>query len=224
MRLAHKEPIRKMRNKVITFFSRSKPNPDIEIDRSMQEYLDKGLCDVCERILDETFPATDIMRLLKAGANPSAKNKYGKTPLMFAAFGGHYKIAKALLKRGAYANARNIHGETAMMAAIQHGDRRVISLILEKGAEINIRDNKGRTALMRAAWKGDTKTCSLLIGKGANIGESDIYGKTALAYAKENNEKDTVAFLSKLTIENFKKAIGEESFDLFMLSFRECVA
>lgn len=212
-----------MRNKVITFFSKSKPNPDIEIDKSTQEYLDKGLCKICERILDEMFPAIDIMRLLKAGANPSAKNKYGKTPLMFAALGGHYRVAKALLKRGADVNARNIYSETALMAAVQNGNRRIISLILEKNAEINVRDNKGRTALMRAAWNGDIKICSLLVEKGANIGASDTYGKNARAYAKENNKKDIAAFLSGLAIENLKSAMGEQSYGLFMTSFRECV-
>jgi|GEM_PF-6939726 len=230
MRLVQKEQIRKMRNRVIKFFSKSKPNPDIEVSQGWQECLDKQLCEICEKAIDETYfyYTRDIMSLLRQGASPNAKDKYGNTPLIYVSRGGLYKAAKVMLNQGAKANERNNRGITALMWAAHYGKTKTCELLLENNAGINARDNEGRNALIFSAILHRSETCKLLVSKGADISVSDIYGKTALAYAKENqpyrkDAKETATFLSKLIMGMAEKMIGEENFDLFMANSRECI-
>ena len=49
----------------------------------------------------KSFQADIVQALLEAGADINAKDKYGKTALMFAAANGHTAVVVLLMKAGA---------------------------------------------------------------------------------------------------------------------------
>src|SRR5687767_530179 len=57
------------------------------------------------------------MRLIAAGANAKATNRYGVTPLSLACTNGNTAIVELLLESGADANVALPGGETALMTA-----------------------------------------------------------------------------------------------------------
>ncbi len=106
--------------------------------------------------------------LLAAGADVNKRNRLGRTALMFAAFYGDVRIAKALLDHGADVDA--VDGETsrpALAAAAMNGHLEVVRLLLDKGADTSIRDREGSTALGWAKKRGFTAVSNLLEARGA---------------------------------------------------------
>tara|TARA_B110000503_G_scaffold128849_1_gene200446 strand:- start:1443 stop:1817 length:375 start_codon:yes stop_codon:yes gene_type:complete len=100
--------------------------------------------------------------LLKEGADVNYeasvnyKSKYssrqGHTPLMRAAFFGHYEAVKLLLDRGADINkAHRRSGHTPLIVAAGGGEAKVVKLLLERGADKSLTDIRGETALDKAA-------------------------------------------------------------------------
>jgi len=92
-------------------------------------------------------------RLLKAGAfvdQPSALTNGagpGHTPLLVAAYGGHYKLVKLLLRAKASVNLRAKDGATALVAAASAGHKRVVKALLRAGANVRIPLESGETAI-----------------------------------------------------------------------------
>src|SRR5262250_641552 len=61
-------------------------------------------------------------RLLQAGANPNAANRYGVTPLSLAAENGNAAMIDTLLKAGANPKANLPGGQTMLMTAARTGN------------------------------------------------------------------------------------------------------
>ncbi len=67
------------------------------------------------------YTKTEMQRLLNAGANVNAKDKYGKTPLIWVAGIGLTDICALLVENGADVKARDNNGTTAAISAAQFG-------------------------------------------------------------------------------------------------------
>jgi uncharacterized protein len=108
--------------------------------------------------------------LLRAGANPSTKNRFGASPLSEAAFAGNAELVKALLDAGADAKELTTSdGETVLMTAARAGNVDAVRLLLDRGADVNARERyKGQTALMWAAAERHTDVVKLLLERGAD--------------------------------------------------------
>src|ERR1051325_8999122 len=108
--------------------------------------------------------------LLKAGANPATKNRFGASPLSEAAFAGNTELVKALLDAGADAKElATTDGETVLMTAARTGNVDVVRMLLDGGADVNAREHyKGQTALMWAAAERHTAVVKLLLERGAD--------------------------------------------------------
>lgn len=116
-----------------------------------------------------------VARLLKAGADPNAANRYGITPLWLAATNGSAAVTRALLKAGANPKATLPHGETALMTAARTGEPETIRLLLEAGSDPNAKEtSQGETALMWAAAENHPEAILALVKGGAN---PDLHGK-----------------------------------------------
>ena len=95
--------------------------------------------------------AADLSRCLKV-KKPYARNKYGRTPLHYAAQGEAPALVSALVKAGAKVNARdNRGGWTPLHLAAQTGKTPgVVTALIKAGADPGAKDKKGRTPLQLA--------------------------------------------------------------------------
>ena len=75
-----------------------------------------------------------VKRLLKKGADVSAKNEYGWTALMKAARYGHTETANTLLDAGADVNAKTEKGTTALKFAASKGHAEIVEILRQAGA------------------------------------------------------------------------------------------
>jgi ankyrin repeat protein len=95
--------------------------------------------------------ARDAELLLSSGAVPGMCNRFGQTPLHFAAIGGRDSeeregVVRLLVRRGAALDARDADGHTALHVAAMFGHRRVGALLVRLGADPDAPDADGKTA------------------------------------------------------------------------------
>ncbi len=138
-----------------------------------------------------------VRRLLEAGADPSAANRYGVVPLSLAAANGNAEIVEALLAVGADPNAVLPGGETAFMTAARTGRIEVVEALHGAGADIHFREpRRGQTALMWAAAEGNLEVVELLLEMGADPNATLDSGFTPLLFAvREGRIEVTEALL-----------------------------
>ena len=108
--------------------------------------------------------------LLRAGANPMARNRFGATPLSEAALSGSAELVGALLEAGADAKAlTTADGETVLMTAARAGNVDAVRMLIDRGADVNAREKyRGQTALMWAAAERHSGVVKLLLERGAD--------------------------------------------------------
>jgi ankyrin repeat protein len=149
--------------------------------------------------------------LLDKGAEVSARDEEGATPLIEAAGFGHVAIARILIERGADLEARTKNGSTALLAAAcdcalatMPDTYDVIKLLLEKGADVNATDEQGDTPLMIASSGGVVKTdiVRILLENDANQRLKNAKRETALSIAMKSDVPDVVRLLKHLPSES----------------------
>ncbi len=134
---------------------------------------------------------TKIKSLLeKSPAFLEARNENEKTPLHFAAQGGHKEIVELLLENGADVNAKNIALETPLHYAAAMGHKDIMELLISRGAVLNSGTTNGSTPLHYSANFGNSETIQVLLEKGADVNCRTKYGTTPLdlAYDFDRNE------------------------------------
>jgi ankyrin repeat protein len=108
------------------------------------------------------------VRLLKAGADPKARNQLGSTPLAEAAFNANTDMIKALLDAGADPNAAGPDGQTPLMIVARTANVAAAKLLLDKGANPNVKEAQHeQTALMWAAASSQGPMVRQLLARGA---------------------------------------------------------
>ncbi len=111
-----------------------------------------------------------VDRLLRAGANANAANRYGITPIYLACQNGSAAAVSRLLKAGVSANATGNYGETALMTCARTGNAEAAKVLMEAGASLDaIESWHGETALMWAAAEGHPEMMAALIKAGADV-------------------------------------------------------
>ena len=104
-----------------------------------------------------------VQEMLAAGTDVDDADPSGWTALMWASYGDHAAVVRALLaaEPSANVNAMSNHGWTALMIASQNGYADVVRALLAAGADVGAtRDNE--TALDMARYHGETEVVALL--------------------------------------------------------------
>jgi len=152
--------------------------------------------------------------LLANGADVNAKDKYGRTALIFAVVHEQTEIVKVLLaQKGIDVNLKTKEGgETALMIAAFDQDRIEIvkALLAKKEIDVNAKNVVGETALMTASLKGNTDIVKALLAiKNIDVNAKSMLGGTALIAASLKGNTEIVRAL--LSIKNIDVNIKGEN-------------
>lgn len=106
--------------------------------------------------------------LVKSGADVSAKNDMGMTPLHIAQYAS---IVEVLVRHGADVNARAQNGWTPLHVQAQEGEDtgalEVMEALLKAGADPNLGDEEGNTPMTFAREREELDKVELLRTHGA---------------------------------------------------------
>lgn len=131
---------------------------------------------------------------LSAGADPNARDRFGRTPLMWASrfINKDPAVQQQLIKAGASVSAQDDQGATALHLAAAGAWLEELQSLLDAGAPIDAKDNSGRTPLMwAAAERSGMFKAQLLIKAGAQVNATDNEGRSALILAVQAAAKTT---------------------------------
>ena len=143
------------------------------------EAADAGLIGAI-RAVDEDGVRAAIAR----GADVTAADPDGTTPLHWAAHADDAAIVGLLLEAGADAAAANRYGVRPLSLACTNGNAAIAGLLLDAGADADTKLAEGETALMTAARTGDLELVRLLLARGADVNAAESWrGQTALMWA-----------------------------------------
>ncbi len=127
-----------------------------------------------------------------ANATPGiarARSADGRTPLHFAAAGGHPDMVMFLSSRGADLSAGP---ESPLLAAVDNPDLaaalEVTQTLAINASDPNARRKDGKSALHIAAARGNAAAATLLIHRGATVGADDLAAATGDAISVLKNE------------------------------------
>jgi L-ascorbate metabolism protein UlaG (beta-lactamase superfamily) len=108
-----------------------------------------------------------VRAMLANGADPSAKDEHGTTPLINAGWAGNVEVGKLLLEAGAHPDSADQNGWTAMFPAVHGGHADFVRLLIEHGADVNQTTEQGETPMVRAVTSGDPDVLEALLAAGA---------------------------------------------------------
>nr|XP_022289771.1 transient receptor potential cation channel subfamily A member 1 homolog isoform X2 [Crassostrea virginica] len=147
--------------------------------------------------------ANVITFLVKNGADLNRGDKYGLTPLHYAAMRGNELATKELLQfNGINIEAEDKQGMTALHMAATHNSVEITRMLIEAGAQLRCKDNEDLTPLHCAASEGNIEIVQLLFQAGAKqdgwvtisnmVTDRDCDQNTCLHLAVENGHYDVV--------------------------------
>ena len=126
----------------------------------------------------------EVTRLLRAGADVKAVNRYGVAALTLACARANTDIIEQLLAAGADPNTALPEGETCLMTAAGTGSLSAVKALLVRGANVNAVESwRGQTALMWAAAEGHASVVDALIEAGADVNARSKAGFTPVLFA-----------------------------------------
>lgn len=114
---------------------------------------------------------------------------------MFAADGGHSRVAKILLRKGAVVTAVGDRGVTALHISARRGHLTMTNLLVKAGADLEAEDFQGCTPLHLAAQLGKSRVMEALVAAGANVDHPLHDGATPIFLAAESAQLGAVKIL-----------------------------
>lgn len=121
--------------------------------------------------------------LLKKGADWSAPDTWGLSPIICALAHQPLTTVQLLLDYGADIKAVTGFGTTALHAAATNRHVDVVEFVLGHGFDVDCRQESGTSALHHAASSGCPEVCQLLLQHGAPVNAKDKKSNTPLFLA-----------------------------------------
>ncbi|VDD89908.1 unnamed protein product [Enterobius vermicularis] len=142
-----------------------------------------------------------LFELIKNNGKTSAKDKYGRTPLHYAAMEGNIRAARELITFNADVTAKDRNGMTPLHTAAAYGSLLVVRLLVDTGARILDTDSQGNTALHLAAKSGHRKIVQTILEAEKEqvilLEARNTSGDNVLHVAVDANSIDVVQYLLK---------------------------
>ena len=155
--------------------------------------------------------ARTVQQLVEAGADVTATDSSGRTPLHWACVSKievKQKVEYLLSCDASLIRARGKHNDALLHRAALNGNDKVISVLIQHGAEVNERGEFGRTALHDACDKGHVACIHELMRFGSDVEARDNNKKaTPLQLAAYFNHPACV----KVLIDEYKASINAKN-------------
>jgi len=140
----------------------------------------------------------EVERLLRAGADPDFRNRFGETALFYAAGSGWDEVIELLIEHGADIRAIDSGGVTPLMRAVGYGHTAAARVLVDAGSDVNAIDDYHKVPVMFAANFGSAEhaieSIKILLDAGANINAKAMAmngeEKTALDVATQTLTKE----------------------------------
>jgi len=128
--------------------------------------------------------AAEIGRLVRDGADINARDGFGRTPLMVAAYRRDVAVARALIELGANVNALEHQSYDVITIAAVQNDLEMLNLAIASGGNTRaLTSPYGGTALIAAAHLGHAEVVEALLAARAPVDHVNNLGWTALIEA-----------------------------------------
>lgn len=129
------------------------------------------------------------------GADINCHDKYGRTPLHWAAFHGDMELMVLLLKLGAKINCADNDGYHPIHKAVWKGKVDCMKFILDHGGSVSCRSARGYTPLHTAVINNEMECTSILLEHGADVNCYDEDGFSPIHQAVGNGHLRMVDLL-----------------------------
>jgi len=157
--------------------------------------LSPGLNDACKNL-----DVRRVKELLLQGANPSWRDKRGRSPVWICSYFSTteaYACLRLLKDNGADVSLPDKEGRTPVYSAAFRGNIDFLKHLLHMNADLSTPDNHGETPLIAAAFNGKIQCLEFLVHMNANLSTPDQNGETPVSAAAFNGNFDCLKFLAE---------------------------
>ncbi len=161
-------------------------------------------------------PVLAVRQMLEHGADVTARDERGNTPLHLASATDMNEVAHLFVQHGADVNFQNYSGATALHLAAWFNSPKTARMLIKCGARVNCADTAGNTPLHIATTddaldvhdikmpdgtccsrRGKNTVLELLVKNGADAHAENAAGNTPISIAKSKRmSSDTFNFLN----------------------------
>ncbi len=141
-----------------------------------------------------------VVASIKEGALINAPDRFGHSPMHYAAYKGNAAIVEYLISKGGDPNARGRHDSTPLHSAAWGRNRQVLEVLLENGADVNARTDEGETPGMTASLRGEKETLEILLALSADPHAKDEHGTSLAELAAAGGHKPIFDMLLQIGV------------------------
>lgn len=140
----------------------------------------------------------EILEILleRGNMSPEKANRYGRTPLHFAAIFGNIPAISALLSHGASVDPEDQWGITPLFIAQAYKHFAAGVALIEGGAMVDRNQISVEKMFFEAVRLGKVEVVEILLKKGADKLSRDVEGMTAMQLAKEADNPEMIRALT----------------------------